>query len=106
MKNKISIVMVCKNSEETIDYSIKSFLKQDFENKELIVIDSGSTDNTINIIKKYKEINYFEIVPDLGLYASINYAIKKCSGNIVGLLHSDDSFFNENILYKLDNEFN
>ena len=55
MKNKISIIMVCLNSEKTIEESINSFLTQNFTKKELIIIDGGSTDNTINIIRKFKE---------------------------------------------------
>ena len=105
MKNKISVVMVCKNSEDTIELSLNSFLNQSLKHKELIVIDGGSTDNTVNLIKKYKNINYFEVVPGLGLYASINYAIKMSSGNIIGILHSDDIFFSKNILNSISNEF-
>ena len=52
MKNKISVVMVCKNSEDTIELSLNSFLNQNLKHKELIVIDGGSTDNTVNLIKK------------------------------------------------------
>ena len=105
MKNKISVVMVCKNSEDTIELSLNSFLNQSLKHKELIVIDGGSTDNTVNLIKKYKNINYFEVTPGLGLYASINYAIKMSTGNIIGILHSDDIFFSKNILTNISNEF-
>ena len=84
--NKLSIIMVCKNSSRTIEDSIKSFIDQDFLNKELIIIDGGSTDGTNDIIFKYKEKNIiFEQIENLGLYASINHGIKKSSGNIIGL---------------------
>ena len=97
--------MVCKNSEETIELSLNSFFNQNLKHKELIVIDGGSTDNTVNLIKKYKNINYFEVIPGLGLYASINYAIKMSTGNIIGILHSDDIFFSKNILTNISDEF-
>ena len=98
--------MVCKNSSRTIEDSIKSFIDQDFLNKELIIIDGGSTDGTNDIIFKYKEKNIiFEQIENLGLYASINHGIKKSSGNIIGLLHSDDIYYSKNVLSKIHNEF-
>ena len=104
--NKLSIIMVCKNSSRTIEDSIKSFIDQDFLNKELIIIDGGSTDGTNDIIFKYKEKNIiFEQIENLGLYASINHGIKKSSGNIIGLLHSDDIYYSKNVLSKIHNEF-
>ena len=105
MKKKISIIMVCLNSEKTIQKSIQSFNSQKYSNKELIVIDGGSTDKTINIIKNSECINYFDQIKNLGLYASLNYGIRKSKGDIVGILHSDDEFFNENILDKVNDCF-
>ena len=97
--------MVCLNSEKTIQKSIQSFNSQKYSNKELIVIDGGSTDKTINIIKNSECINYFDQIKNLGLYASLNYGIRKSKGDIVGILHSDDEFFNENILDKVNDCF-
>ena len=77
MQNKISIIMVCKNSERTINESL-NFRLQNYKNKELIIVDGGSTDHTIEIIKKLNFHNYFQSIENLGLYASINYAIRKC----------------------------
>ena len=97
--------MVCLNSEKTIQKSIKSFNSQKYSNKELIVIDGGSTDKTINIIKNSECVNYFDQIKNLGLYASLNYGIRKSKGDIVGILHSNDEFFNENILDKVNDCF-
>mgnify|MGYP000950046868 CR=1 FL=1 len=105
MEKKISIIMVCLNSEKTIQKSIKSFNSQKYSNKELIVIDGGSTDKTINIIKNSECVNYFDQIKNLGLYASLNYGIRKSKGDIVGILHSNDEFFNENILDKVNDCF-
>ena len=68
--------MVCLNSEKTIQKSINSFNSQRYDNKELVIIDGGSTDNTQNIIKTLAT-GYFEEIKGLGLYASLNYGIKK-----------------------------
>ena len=67
MKKKISIIMICLNSEKTIQNSIQSFNLQKYSNKELIVIDGGSADKTINIVKNSDGVNYFEEKKNLGL---------------------------------------
>ena len=103
---KFSIVMVCKNSQQTIERSIISFLNQTYQNKELIVIDGGSEDDTLKIIQKFSKEIYFENIKGLGLYASINRGIKKSGGDIIGLLHSDDQFYDENVLEKIAEKFN
>ena len=105
MQNNFSIIMVCKNSEKTIKKSIESFKNQKYPNKSLIVIDGGSIDNTINIIKKSDCVDYFKSVKNLGLYSSINYGIKKCKGDIIGILHSDDLYFDDYVLEKVNQKF-
>lgn len=103
---KISIVMVCKNSAKTIEGSIKSFLSQTYKNKELIIVDGGSKDLTIDLIKRFKKkkILFFE-KKNLGLYASINYGIKKSTGTILGILHSDDKYCSTKVLDKVCKNF-
>ena len=105
MKKKISVIMVCLNSEKTIQKSINSYNNQKYTNKELIIIDGGSSDKTLNIIKNSVGISYFEEIKNLGLYASLNYGIRKSKGEIIAILHSDDEFFNENILENINEAF-
>ena len=104
---KISVIMVCKNSSETIKTSIKSFLGQSYGNKELIVVDGGSSDGTLKIVENFKkkEIRVFKR-KNLGLYASLNFGIKKSSGEIIGILHSDDTYYSNKILNKINKNFN
>ena len=93
---KISVITVCYNSENTILDTLNSFNDQDYPNKELIIIDGKSNDNTIKIIRESK-INYKSFVSeeDDGIYDAINKGITLCSGDLIGLLHSDDVFSNK-----------
>lgn len=92
MKNpKISIITVCFNSVHHLEEAIRSVVNQPYPNKEYIVIDGGSTDGTLEIIKKYKdEITYFVSEPDNGISDAFNKGIKKATGNLIGICNSDD----------------
>ena len=108
MQNKkISIVTVTKNSEVNIEKSINSFLSQNYINKELIIIDGLSSDNTLKIINKYKK-NVSKIISekDDGVYAALNKGFKFVSGDVVGILHSDDYYYDNNSLTNVMNSFN
>ena len=108
MQNKkISIVTVTKNSEINIEKSINSFFSQNYDNKELIIIDGLSTDNTLKIIDKYKN-NIYKIVSekDSGVYAALNKGFKFANGDVIGILHSDDYYYDDNSLSKVMNIFN
>jgi glycosyltransferase involved in cell wall biosynthesis len=96
---KISLITVCFNAENTINQCIQSVLGQNFKNIEYIIIDGGSTDNTIHIINKYKhKINIFLSEPDAGIYDAMNKGIKLAGGDIIGMLNADDSFADDNVL--------
>ena len=104
MKNKetkISIIMAAKKSMPFIMTSIESFVKQDYKNKELIIVYDKSEDNTELYLKniKYKNIKIFYC--NKGLYSSLNYGIKKSTGEIIGTLHSDDAFNSKKILSEI-----
>lgn len=96
---KISIITVCFNSSKTIEKTFQSILNQTYNDIEYIVIDGGSTDSTLDIIKKYKKnIASFVSEPDKGLYDAMNKGIKLATGDIVGILNSDDIYTDEKVL--------
>ncbi|NNC85920.1 MAG: glycosyltransferase, partial [Bacteroidia bacterium] len=88
---KISIITITYNSAETIEDTIKSVQAQDYQDIEHIIIDGKSTDNTLDIVSRYKAgISKIISEADDGLYDALNKGIKNASGDIVGILHSDD----------------
>jgi glycosyltransferase involved in cell wall biosynthesis len=90
---KVSIITVVWNNKETIKDAIDSVLSQTYKDIEYIVIDGGSTDGTVNVIEKYRDkISVFLSEPDKGLYDALNKGIKLASGDVIGILHSDDLF--------------
>lgn len=104
---KISIITVCYNSAKTIEDTFKSVAGQTYKNIEYIVIDGGSRDETVSIIKKYENIiSYWISEPDKGLYDAINKGIEKCSGEFIGILNSDDVFYDSKTIEKIVNFLN
>ena len=92
-KPLISIITVCYNSERTIEDTIKSVLHQTYDNIEYIIIDGSSKDDTLKIIEKYENsIDLWVSENDSGIYNAINKGIKMSSGDIIGILNSDDKY--------------
>lgn len=103
---KISVITVVLNSQKTIETTINSVLEQNYPNLEYIIIDGGSTDGTKEIIEKYGErISRFVSEIDKGIYDALNKGIKMATGDIVGVLNSDDFYANNNVLKTIANEF-
>jgi len=99
---KISLITVCYNSRETIAETLESVKQQDYPNIEYILIDGGSTDGCLEIIKAYRDIiAHFVSEPDQGIYDGINKGIKLATGDVLGLLHADDTFSNSTVLGKI-----
>tara|TARA_Y100001970_G_C14258087_1_gene877132 strand:- start:3689 stop:4465 length:777 start_codon:yes stop_codon:yes gene_type:complete len=89
----ISIITVVKNGEKYLEETIKSLHSQTYQNFEHIVIDGCSTDNTLNIIEKYKSrISYFISEKDEGIYDGFNKGMKNVKGEYLGFLNSDDVY--------------
>ncbi len=99
---KISIITITYNSEETLEDTIKSVVSQSYKNIEYIIIDGGSTDGTMDIVNKYKEfISIIVSEPDKGIYDAMNKGVNKATGNLVGILNSDDFYTNDNVLQNI-----
>ena len=93
---KISVITVTKNSEKFLEENINSLKNQTYKNFEHIIIDGKSTDGTLDIIKKHKDkIDYWVSEPDKGLYDAMNKGIEVCTGDIIGILNSDDIYFSD-----------
>lgn len=99
---KVSIITSCFNRESTIEQAIKSVLSQDYPDIEYIVVDGASKDRSLQIINKYKD-HIYKIIsePDKGMYEGINKGIKIATGDIIGLLHSDDFLYSTDTISKI-----
>lgn len=99
---KVSIITVCLNSEDAIKNTIESVISQNYNNIEYIVVDGGSTDETLDIIKDFKN-NITKLISesDRGIYDAMNKGIKLATGDIIGFLNSDDTYTNEGIISKV-----
>jgi glycosyltransferase involved in cell wall biosynthesis len=90
---KISVITVCLNSGKTIEQTIQSVINQKNCNYEYIIIDGKSTDDTLEIIKKYRDrISVVVSEPDSGIYDAMNKGISLATGDVVGIINSDDWF--------------
>ena len=99
---KVSIVTVVLNGEKTIGACIQSIAQQTYEDREHIIIDGGSTDRTIDIIKQYQnDIAYWSSETDEGLYHAMNKGINAANGDIVGILNSDDVYSDGKVIEKV-----
>lgn len=106
---KISIVTIALNSAATIKDTIESVLNQTYPNVEYIVVDGNSSDDTLEIIKSYEDrfngrLRWIS-EPDNGLYDAMNKGIKLATGDLVGILNSDDFYHRNNSIELVVQEF-
>jgi len=87
----VSIITPSYNRVEFIEEAIRSVLSQEYPNLEYMVIDGGSTDGTLEILRKYPQVRVIS-EPDEGVYAALNKGIRQAHGEIIGLLNSDDLY--------------
>ncbi|GGF08219.1 glycosyltransferase family 2 protein [Flavobacterium limi] len=101
---KVSIITVCYNSEDTIERTILSVSNQTYKNLEYIVIDGNSKDETLSIIKNNSSrISKWISEPDIGLYDAMNKGIAMATGDLIGVLNSDDTFNTPTIIEEIVN---
>jgi len=103
-KPLISIITVVYNGEKYLEQTILSVISQNYDNIEYIIIDGGSTDGTLDIIKKYDEqIDYWISETDNGIYDAMNKGIKLAQGEFIGLINADD-YYEKDIFHKVVKE--
>lgn len=96
---KISVITVARNDVAHIEQTMLSVLGQTYGNVEYIVIDGGSTDGTVDIIKKYADkLAYWVSEPDGGIYPAMNKGLQHATGEWVNFMNSGDSFADDNVL--------
>lgn len=99
MNFKLSIITINLNNDLGLLETIESVVNQTFTDYEYIIIDGGSTDKSVGIIKKYSDkINYWISEPDKGIYNAMNKGIKVTNGEYVIFMNSGDYFYNNNVL--------
>ena len=99
---KISIITVCYNSVATVSGAVESVLHQQGVEVEYIIVDGGSTDGTVECLKEYgAAISSLTSEPDRGIYDAMNKGIARATGDVVGLLNSDDFYASDGVLARV-----
>lgn len=100
---KISVVTVCYNAVKDLERTMLSVLNQTYDNVEYIVIDGGSTDGTVEIIKKYADrLAYWVSEPDKGIYDAMNKGIKVATGEWINFMNAGDELYSTTTLSEID----
>jgi glycosyltransferase len=103
---KISVITAVHNNRETISAALDSALGQSGVDIELVVIDGGSTDGTLEVLRSYADrLHVLVSEPDRGIYDALNKGIQRASGEVVGFLHSDDLFADAGVLSRIATAF-
>ncbi len=103
---KISIITAVLNGGTTIGDTVRSVLNQTYKNFEHIIIDGGSTDETVEVIKRYTDgIAKIISEPDHGIYDALNKGLRVSSGDVVGVLNGDDLYAHDRVLHLVADVF-
>ena len=101
---KVSIITITYNSAKTVKDTIESIAAQTYPDIEHIIIDGASKDNTLEIVKSYPNIKFLS-ESDKGIYDAMNKGVKMATGDIVGILNSDDFYPNDSIIQTVVDTF-
>jgi len=102
---KVSIITAVFNNKDTIESAINSVLGQNYKNIEYIIIDGGSMDGTLEVIKKYEnKISKIVSEPDNGIYDGMNKGLNLATGDLIGILNSDDMYVSKDVIKSVVNE--
>ena len=102
---KISIITITYNSSKTLATTLTSVANQDYHNIEHIIVDGLSKDNTIEIVKQFPHVAKWISEKDNGLYDALNKGIKMATGDVIGLIHSDDFLASNDAVSKVVKAF-
>ncbi|MFK8030322.1 MAG: glycosyltransferase family 2 protein [Gammaproteobacteria bacterium] len=96
---KISMITVCLNAQDTIADTIESIRRQSHPDIEYIIVDGGSTDDTLSIIEQNRDVvTKLQTGPDKGMYDAANKGINMAEGEVVGMLNADDFYADTDVL--------
>jgi len=99
---KITIITICYNSAATLEKTILSVAEQSYKNIEYIVVDGNSNDGTLELLKKHQDtISQWVSEPDKGLYDAMNKGIAMATGDVIGILNSDDTFYSKTVIEQI-----
>ena len=106
---KITIITATFNSATTLCETMRSVLRQNYQNYEYLIVDGASKDHTLGIVREYEprfegKLRYIS-EPDKGIYDAMNKGIKMASGDVVGILNSDDFYTSDDVLQTVANAF-
>ena len=103
---KISIITVCFNSGATIRDTIESVRDQTHNNIEYIVVDGGSSDETLSIVSEYTNlVSKLITEPDQGIYDAMNKGLGVATGDVVGIINSDDVLYDSGVIARIAEAF-
>lgn len=103
---KVSIITIAYNSGATIEDTIKSVVAQDYPNIEYIIIDGASKDNTLEIVERYRDrIAIVVSEKDKGIYDAMNKGVERATGDIIGILNSDDHYYDHTVISEVVHKF-
>ena len=102
----VTVITVVFNGAQTLEHTILSVIQQSYSNVEYIIVDGGSTDATLDILRKHEgNIDYWGSAKDAGIYDAMNKGISLARGDYIGMLNADDYFADPSALKKIMNRF-